>query len=147
MQASTEVEGTMDTDQRPTTTASADAHDLSLRGAVQVGNPIVTDVYTSDPAVMVHEGTAYLYTGHDEAPPGVEGFVMHDWLCFSSTDLLTWRAQGRLLPVGHFEWAGEGAKAGTVIERDGRFFWYVAVNHSSIDGGAIGVAVTSRANN
>jgi hypothetical protein len=28
-----------------------------------------------------------------------------------------------------------------VIERDGRFFWYVAVNHGSIDGGAIGVAV------
>ena len=58
--------------------------------AVTVGNPIVTDVYTSDPAVLVHDGTAYLYTGHDEAPPGVEDYVMRDWLCFSSTDLVTW---------------------------------------------------------
>ena len=27
---------------------------------VLVGNPIVTDVYTSDPVVLVHDGVAYL---------------------------------------------------------------------------------------
>ncbi len=43
-----------------------------LGGGVQTGNPIVTGLYTSDPAVLVHAATAYLYTGHDEAPPGVE---------------------------------------------------------------------------
>ena len=36
-----------------------------------MGNPIVTETYTSDPAVLVHNGTVYLYTGHDEAPLGV----------------------------------------------------------------------------
>jgi beta-xylosidase len=113
-------------------------------GGILTGNPIVTDAYTSDPAVLVHGGTAYLYTGHDEAPPGVEEFVMRDWLCFSSTDLLTWRAHGPLLRVDQFAWARGGAKAGTVVERAGRFFWYVAVDHATIDGGAIGVAVADR---
>ena len=106
-----------------------------------MSNPIVTDTYTSDPAVLVHDGTVYLYTGHDEAPVGVEQFVMRDWLCFSSTDLLTWRPHGPLLHVNQFAWARDGAKAGTVVERGGRFFWYVAVNHATIDGGAIAVAV------
>ena len=31
------------------------------------GNPIVTDKFTADPAPMVHDGTLYLYVGHDEA--------------------------------------------------------------------------------
>ena len=74
-------------------------------------------------------------------PPGVDAYVMRDWLCFSSTDLLTWHPHGPLLHVDRFAWARDGAKAGTVVERDGRFWWYVAVNHASVDGGAIGVAV------
>jgi len=112
-----------------------------LAGEVIPGNPIVTDTYTSDPAVIVHEGTAYLYTGHDEPPDGVDDYVMRDWLCFSSTDLRTWRAHGPLLDVGRFMWARGGAKAGAVVERAGRFFWYVAVDHATVPGGAIGVAV------
>jgi hypothetical protein len=91
--------------------------------------------------VIVHEGTAYLYTGHDEAPPGVHDYVMRDWLCFSSTDLLSWRSHGSLLRVDHFTWARDGAKGSNVVERDGRFYWYVAVNHATTEGGAIGVAV------
>jgi beta-xylosidase len=111
---------------------------------VPVGNPIVTDVYTSDPAVLVHDGVAYLYTGHDEAPPDADRYVMRDWLCFSSTDLLSWRPHGPLLRVDQFAWARDGAKASSVVERGGRFFWYVAVNHATIEGGAIGVAVAAR---
>jgi beta-xylosidase len=109
-----------------------------------VGNPIVRDMYTSDPAVIVHEETVYLYTGHDEAPPGVDDYVMNDWLLFSSTDLVTWRAHGSPLHVNQFGWARGGAKAGSVVERDGRLYWYVAVDHDTIDGGAIGVAVADR---
>ena len=112
-----------------------------MAGEVIPGNPIVTDTYTSDPAVIVHEGTAYLYTGHDEPPDGVDDYVMRDWLCFSSTDLRTWRAHGVLLDVGRFTWARGGAKTGAVVERAGRFFWYVAVDHATVPGGAIGVAV------
>jgi beta-xylosidase len=125
-------------EQSPTHSRS---HDVRLAESVQVGNPIVRDVYTSDPAVIVHEGTAYLYTGHDEAPAGVEEYVMNDWLCFSSTDLVSWRRHGALLRVEDFSWARDGAKASAMIERDGRFFWYLAVDHQAIEGGAIAVAV------
>ncbi|MEQ3551927.1 family 43 glycosylhydrolase [Pseudonocardia nematodicida] len=105
------------------------------------GNPIITDVYTSDPAVLVHDGVVHLYTGHDEAPPGSDRFVMRDWLHFSSTDLVRWTAHGAPLTLSHFGWARDGAKAGAVVERDGRVHWYVAVNHAEVPGGAIGVAV------
>ena len=109
-----------------------------------MSNPIVTDTYTSDPAVLVHDGTVYLYTGHDEAPVDVEQFVMRDWLCFSSTDLLTWRPHGPLLRVDQFAWARDGAKAGAVVERGGRVFWYVAVTCSGARSGASPPGSTSR---
>lgn len=105
------------------------------------GNPIITDVYTSDPTVVVHDGTVYLYTGHDEAPPGGDAYVMHDWLCYSSTDLSDWTSHGSPLDVDAFEWSKGGAKGSKVVERDGRFWWYVSTNHAMVDGGAIGVAV------
>lgn len=39
---------------------------LLLAGVLQAQNPIVQTCYTSDPAPMVHDGTLYVYTGHDE---------------------------------------------------------------------------------
>ena len=37
---------------------------MTLGGMAQ--NPFVQTWYTSDPAPMVHDGTMYVYTGHDE---------------------------------------------------------------------------------
>ena len=57
-------------------------------GPCWTGTRSSTDMYTADPAVLVHEGySPTWYTGHDEAPAGVDEYVMRDWLCFSSTDL------------------------------------------------------------
>ncbi len=52
------------------------------------GNPVIRHKYTADPAAIVHNGTVYLYTGHYEPPNGVEDYLMKDWLCFSSTDMV-----------------------------------------------------------
>ena len=41
-------------------------------------NPIITSIYTADPAPMVYGDTLYLYTTHDE--DDAEGFKMFDWL-------------------------------------------------------------------
>lgn len=105
------------------------------------GNPIIRDVYTSDPTVLVHDGVVHLYTGHDEAEPDAQAFVMRDWRGFSSTDLLDWTAHGPLLRVSEFNWSSGAAKGSSVVERDGRCYWFVSVNHATVEGGAIGVAV------
>jgi beta-xylosidase len=105
------------------------------------GNPIITHEYTADPAAMVYDGKVYLYTGHDEAPANTNGYEMHDWLCFSSPDMVNWTEHPVPLSVKDFTWARADAWASQVIERKGKFYWYVAVEHASIPGKAIGVAV------
>ena len=106
------------------------------------GNPIIRHKYTCDPTVLVFNGIVYLYTGHDEAPEGLEDYVMSEWLCFSSSDMKTWTEHPVPLKAADFSWAKGDAYASKVIERNGNFYWYVAVSHA--DGTAIGVAVSSR---
>lgn len=105
-------------------------------------NPIIKGKYTADPAALVHDGTVYLYTGHDECPDRQERYVMREWLCFSSTDMVNWTEHPVPLKVADFAWAKADAWAAQVIERDGKFYWYVSVEHGSIHGKAIGVAVS-----
>lgn len=105
------------------------------------GNPIVRHKYTADPAAMVYKDKVYLYTGHDVAPPKRAGYEMHEWLCFSSSDMKTWTEHPSPLNVKNFPWAKDDAWASQVVERAGKFYWYVAISHATIPGKAIGVAV------
>ena len=106
------------------------------------GNPIITDVYTADPAALVVGDSVYLYTGHDEAKLPKEFYEMHEWLCFSSHDMIHWTKRGSPLNVKAFHWAKDDAWASQVINRNGKYYWYVAVEHDSTHPGkAIGVAV------
>ena len=108
------------------------------------GNPIITDVYTADPAALVVGDTVFLYTGHDEAKPPKEFYEMHDWLCFSSTDMIHWTKRGSPMNVKAFTWAKDDAWAAQVIERNGKYYYYVAIEHDSTHRGkAIGVAVSN----
>jgi beta-xylosidase len=108
----------------------------------QTGNPIIRNKFTTDPAAIVYHDSVFLYTGHDEAPPDVQQYVMHDWLCFSSADLIHWTEHPNPLAAKDFSWAADGAWASQVVERNHKFYWYVAVKHKSIPGSAIGVAVS-----
>lgn len=108
------------------------------------GNPIITNHYTADPTALVFNDTVYLYTGHDEAPPGTEDYIMNNWLCFSSRDMVTWKDHGPLLKATDFSWAKGDAYASCVVQRNSKFYWYVAVTHAHIPGTAIGVAVASK---
>lgn len=108
--------------------------------SLEAGNPIITEVFTADPAALVHDGTVYLYTGHDEAEPDKPGYVMKEWLCFSSTDMVDWKAEGSPLSLADFPWAEANAWAGHAIERDGAFYWYVSVWRGEGKGFAVGVA-------
>lgn len=107
-------------------------------------NPVIKDQFSADPAAIVHDGKAYLYTGHDEAAINGDFFVLKKWSIYSSSDLSKWKLEG-YMPRTEFEWAtGESAWASQAIERDGKFYWYVTVDNSdqNAPGFALGVAVS-----
>lgn len=106
------------------------------------GNPIIRYKYTADPAAMVSKGKFYLYTGHDVCPPNQERYMMNEWLVFSTEDMKTWTEHAVPLHITDFAWAKGDAWASQVVERNGKFYWYVAVEHATIPGKAIGVAVS-----
>ena len=106
--------------------------------AVLADNPIVQTIYTTDPAPLVYNGRVYVYTGHDE--DGATNFVMKDWHVYSSTDMANWQDHGSPLSLADFTWATANAWAGQVIPRNGKFYFYVPVRHSTGQM-AIGVAV------
>lgn len=115
---------------------------LVVAGSAQAENPIFKDVFTADPAALVYNDKVYLYVGHDEAKDNRTFFEMHDWLVYSSSDMVHWQAHGPQLSVKDFKWAKSDAWAGQVIERGGKFYWYVAVRHKDDKPGfGIGVAV------
>lgn len=105
------------------------------------GNPVIRHIYTADPAAIAYNGTVYMYTGHDEPPDGIEDYVMKNWLCFSSKDMVHWKEHPVPLRASDFGWAKGDAYASQVVHRKATFYWYVAVSHATIPGKAIGVAV------
>ncbi|SNS68645.1 Glycosyl hydrolases family 43 [Belliella buryatensis] len=114
---------------------------IQTTASERVGNPIITHKYTADPAALVHNDTVFLYVGHDEAPPRKEFYEMHEWLIFSSTDMVNWEERAALNVVETFAWASGDAWAAHTIEKDGKFYWFVTVTHKEIPGKAIGIAV------
>ena len=102
-------------------------------------NPIIQTIYTADPAPFVYNGTVYLYTGHDE--DNSKYFVMKDWRCYSSKDMVNWTDHGSPLSLTTFAWAKSDAWAGQCIERDGKFYWYVPIQRKQ-GGMVIGVAIS-----
>lgn len=110
--------------------------------SLQINNPIIKDKYTGDPAALVYKDKVYLYAGHDEAPNDFNFYKMNEWLVYSSSDMVNWQEHPVPLKVTDFSWAKSDAWAAQVIERNGKFYWYVTVSHGTIDGKAIGVAVS-----
>lgn len=104
-------------------------------------NPIVQTNYTADPAPMVHDGTVYLYTSHDEDVTVRNFFTMNDWKCYSSKDMVNWTDHGSVLSYKTFDWSRGDAWAGQCIFRNGKFYYYLPVNQKN-GGNAIGVAVS-----
>jgi len=125
-------------------------------------NPILGDgsYYSADPAPLVVPAGApgnesgrdelYIYTGHDQAGPSTNDFVMNEWGAFRTTDVQAgqWTHYPSLMrPEQVFAWATAGrAYAGQVVRGvDGRYYWYVPINERdspASDKFAIGVAVS-----
>jgi arabinoxylan arabinofuranohydrolase len=107
----------------------------------QADNPIVQTVYTADPAPLVYNGRVYLYTGHDE--DNSTYFTMKEWRVYSSADMVNWTDHGSAMNLATFAWASANAWAGQVINRNGKFYWYVPVTNRATGRMAIGVGVSS----
>ncbi len=106
---------------------------------VAKGNPLFDHIYTADPAAMVYKDTLWLFAGHDAAG-NHPTYEMHDWKVFSTTDMKHWTQYPTPLMVSDFKWAkSKQAYAGHVVERNGKFYWYVSTNWCGI-----GVAVSDK---
>nr|PZN16226.1 MAG: sugar-binding protein [Pseudomonadota bacterium] len=65
-------------------------------------NPIVSHVFTADPAARVFEGRVYVYTSHDLDEQ--MGYDMTDYHAFSSDDLVNWQDHGVVLDAKDISW-------------------------------------------
>jgi arabinoxylan arabinofuranohydrolase len=102
-------------------------------------NPLFTDAFTADPAALVVGNTVYVYVGRDAASVG-GWFNMPEWLCYSTTDMKNWKAHGSVLAPKYFVNANSNsAWAGQVVEKDGKYYFYVTLDRK--EGHFITVAV------
>ncbi|WP_026475241.1 glycoside hydrolase family 43 protein [Alkaliflexus imshenetskii] len=97
-------------------------------------NPIVQTYFTADPAPMVHNGTVYMYTTHDEDETIDNFFTMHNWRCYSSTDMVNWTDHGVVASLKDFKWSDKtnGAWAPQAIERNGKFYLYCPIHGDGV---------------
>lgn len=103
------------------------------------GNPIIRHLHTADPAALVKGDTLWLFAGHD-LNGNQSGYVMRDWLLFSTTDMKHWTQHPVPLTIDEFKWAAsKQAYAGHAVERNGKYYWYVSTNWCGI-----GVAVADQ---
>lgn len=105
-------------------------------------NPIIQTRYTADPAPMVWNNTVYIFSDHDE-PGALTGFNMTDWRLYSTTDMVNYVDLGSPLALADFSWASYDAWAPQTIERNGKFYMYVAAGQKN-GNKAVGVAVSDK---
>ena len=65
---------------------------LFISGICNAQNPIIQTKFTADPAPLVYNDTVYLYTTHDDDE--AVGFIMQEWLLYTSTDMVNWTDHG-----------------------------------------------------
>lgn len=123
-------------------TVAAAALLLSLGVAEAATNPLFAPFYTADPAVLVDGGRAYLFTGRDEALPDGKDYVMHEWRVFSTCDMVNWKDEGVPVKAKDFAWAKGRAWASDIVKRHGKYWFYATVEHATVPGFAVGVAVS-----
>lgn len=104
------------------------------------GNPLFTHTHTADPAALVYNDTLWIFAGHDNDGDHPGKYSMSDWQIFSTTDLRHWHQYPTPMRISDFKWAkSKQAYAGHVVERNGKFYWYVSTNWCGI-----GVAVADK---
>lgn len=114
---------------------------IAFAAGMNAVNPVVKTSFTPDPAPYVHNDTVYLFTGHDE--DDAQYFKMKDWQLFSTTDMVNWTYRGTPMSTATFGWAkqGDNAWASQCVERNGKWYWYICAEDTTVGLHGIGVAV------
>ena len=117
---------------------------LLLTVTLQAQKRVNNRLYNPDPAPVVSGDRLYVFTGHDLDTATY--FRMPDWQMFSTTDMEHWTDHGIVLTTANFKWAkqGDNAWASQAIERNGKWYWYVAAEDTTKHLHGIGVAVADR---
>lgn len=93
-------------------------------------NPLVSHVFTADPAARVFNDRVYVVTSHDK--DGATGYDLTDYFLFSSDDMVNWQDHGIIFTAGReATWAGQ-AYAPDFIERNGKYYLIFPNGASSI---------------
>ncbi|MEK8225784.1 family 43 glycosylhydrolase [Oerskovia sp. M15] len=92
--------------------------------AKEMRSPVLPGVY-ADPNIAVFDGVYYIYATTDGTP----GWGGKDFYVWKSTDLASWeRSAEPFLTLdgagGDVPWATGNAWAPTIIERDGKYYFY-----------------------
>lgn len=102
----------------------AAANGMFAQNNIPPQRTVIQTKYTADPAPLVYNDTVFLYTSHDE--DDAMGFEMHDWLLYTSTDMVNWTEHGVVASLKNFDWVpyDNGAWAVQCVERNGKFYLY-----------------------
>ncbi|MBQ8300612.1 MAG: family 43 glycosylhydrolase [Clostridia bacterium] len=112
------------------------------------GNPMLgfdannNIMYAGDPAAMVDGDTVYLYAGHDTST--TEGYVMPEWVCYSSKDMENWTYHGKVMGATDVSWRNDNnsAWASQAIKYGDKYYLYFCTWDKTSSGKqSIGVAV------
>ena len=108
---------------------------------VEMRSPLLPGLY-ADPNIAEFDGTYYLYATTD----GFSGWGGKDFYVWTSTDLVDWeRSEQPFLTLdganGNVPWASGNAWAPTIIERDGKYYFYFSGHNPTHNRKTIGVAV------
>ena len=104
------------------------------------GNPILPGWY-ADPETAVFDNTYWIYP--TTSRPYAEQ-VFFD--AFSSPDLVNWTKHSAVLKIEAISWAKEALWAPSVVEKDGKYYFFFSANDIKSDDevGGIGVAVADK---
>ncbi|MFI2485449.1 family 43 glycosylhydrolase [Promicromonospora kroppenstedtii] len=109
--------------------------------AVEMRSPVLPGLY-ADPNIAHFGDAYYLYATSD----GVAGWGGKDFYVWTSKDLVDWERSAEPIltldgAAGNVPWASGNAWAPTIIERDGKYYFYFSGHNPTYNRKTLGVAV------
>lgn len=102
---------------------------------VSSGNPLVPYVGMADPNLHFFNEKFYIFATHDFSKNN-SGFLMKDWWCWSSDDLITWSIESVVTPAVTLPWSDPAVRdecwATDAAFRNDKFYFYLSVGGAEV---------------